>query len=479
MTSSSPSYQLNDGSRLTVLEKVRELPGRRIVCRAEWAGRPVYVKLFVGNKARRDSARDAGGVRALQHAGIATPELLYAGPAVGEAATASALVFAEIANAQNAEQVQQDASDPQTRQGLIIRLVRVVAQHHRAGLVQSDMHLKNFLVAADAIHTLDGDGIRVYPAPLSGKRAIQNLTLMLSKFDSDDDVFLPAAYRAYRDALGPGETDLAALTRMVMRHRLRAASHYADRKVFRNCSDIVVRSGWGAFVAVVRSCSSPAMLDALSDPRRMFDASLTQILKAGNTCTVGLCDLAGKQVVAKRYNIKSFWHGVARAWRPSRAARSWSNAHRLGMLGIETARPVALVECRWGPLRREAYFFSEWVQGRDAIALFDDAQVPMETRRQAAEAMALMLHKLWQLGLVHGDLKASNVLVRDDGRPVMLDLDAMYATGCRWRLRRGHVRDLKRWMRNWQDAPQTADMMRAALKAAYPNDDILRAAGIV
>lgn len=476
-------YLLNDGSQLTALQVVRALPARRIVCRAEWRGQPVYVKLFIGNKAARDLACDVAGVHALQNAGIATPELLYSGPADAQGSSASALVFAEVAHSRNAEHVLLDAvADPVARLALMTRLAQVVAQHHRAGLVQSDMHLKNFLVTVEAVHTLDGDGIRRYPPPLTGKRAIHNLALMLSKFDSTDDQFLPQAAEAYQAAAG-GETvelpELSVLAGLVMRYRLRAARRYADKKVFRSCSDVEVMQNWQVFIAADRSRCPSAWMQELSAPGRLFDTCVSHILKAGNTCTVGLCDVDGIRLVAKRYNIKSFWHGLSRAWRPSRAARSWSNAHRLGMLGLETARPVALVESRWGPLRREAYFFSERVPGRDAFALFGDADVPLETRRQAATAIATMLHKLWRLGLVHGDLKAGNILVTDDGRPVILDLDALFEARCRWQLRRGHARDLRRWMKNWQDAPQTAGMMQTALRAVYQNDDILRAAGIV
>jgi len=330
--------------------------------------------------------------------------------------------------------------------------------------------------------TLDGDGIRRAPAPVQGRRALHNLALMLSKFDSQDDAWLEEACLAYLEVAGPGtqpRLTFPALTALVMHYRLRAANSYADKKVFRACSDVTVKRNWQVFIAADRSRSAPEWMQMLASPGQAFDASVSQILKAGNTCTVGLCDLGGMRLVAKRYNIKSFWHGLSRAWRPSRAARSWSNAHRLAMLGIDTARPVALVESRWGPLRREAYFFSDWVQGRDASAIFADADIPVETRDRIAQAIAAMLHKFWRLGLVHGDLKASNVLINAEGRPVILDLDAMYPARCRWQLRRGHARDLKRWMRNWQDAPQTAGMMRTALKAVYQNDDILRAAGIV
>ena len=106
-------YLLNDGSRLTLMQVVRALPGRRMVCRAAWRGQPVYVKLFIGERAERDLTRDAAGVSALHHAGIPTPELLYSGPAEAESSSASALVFAEVAHSRNAELTLQDAAaDP-------------------------------------------------------------------------------------------------------------------------------------------------------------------------------------------------------------------------------------------------------------------------------------------------------------------------------------------------------------------------------
>ncbi|MBU3735937.1 MAG: hypothetical protein FGM62_03060, partial [Methylobacterium sp.] len=313
------------------------------------------------------------------------------------------------------------------------------------------------------------------------RAALDNLAALLSKFDADDDGAIAQAFAGYCDALGQTAPQGRQrwLQRRVAWHRLRAARRFADHKVYRNCSDIAVQTAFRQFLAIVRQpglTELRACLDHLPALVRRPDLCF---LKRGNTCTVMACPLDGRDRVIKRYNIKSFWHALSRAWRPSRAARSWSNAHRLGMLGIETARPLALVESRWGPLRGKAYFFSDQVPGRDARVLFDDTQVSMETRRQVASAIAAMLHKLWRLGLVHGDLKAGNILVTADGRPVMLDLDAMFEARCRWQLRRGHVRDLRRWMKNWQDAPQTAELMQAALKAVYQNDDILRAAGIV
>ena len=73
---------LDNKSTLTLLEVARTLPQRRLVCRATWQGKPVYVKLFVGKEAAKYAARDADGIAILEAESIATPKLLYKGECV-------------------------------------------------------------------------------------------------------------------------------------------------------------------------------------------------------------------------------------------------------------------------------------------------------------------------------------------------------------------------------------------------------------
>ena len=72
---------LNDKSEITLLEVARMLPQRRLVCRATWQAKPVYVKLFVGKEAAKYAARDAEGIAILEAECIATPKLLQIGRA--------------------------------------------------------------------------------------------------------------------------------------------------------------------------------------------------------------------------------------------------------------------------------------------------------------------------------------------------------------------------------------------------------------
>lgn len=442
-------------------------------------GRSVYAKIFFGTRAARDEERDAAGAAALINAGIPTPQLLFKGRI--PIPQARVLLYAAITDSANAEQLLERAESPQMRCELAERLSACVALHHRHGLMQCDMYLKNFLVSGGTLYTLDGDGIRKLPRLYKDWAAIDNLAVMLSKFDADDDVWIEKAYAAYCAAMGKVEvqSELRMLTRRIARNRRLAVKRYADRKIFRNCTDVVVEQKFRYFFAIARQAAHPELLSRMKQAQTWFEHSSVRFLKQGHTCTVASEHLDGRDVVIKRYNIKGVLHAIERAWRPSRAAHSWAAAHRLRMYGIATPVPLALLEWRWGPLRGGAYFVAEEVRAPDALTFFSDPMVSEADKALAAERIGGLLAKLQRLGLVHGDLKANNVLILPGSRPMLIDLDALNEPSWAWLAKRGHVRDLRRWMRNWEGNPILEPLMREALIRNYRNESMLFQAGIV
>jgi tRNA A-37 threonylcarbamoyl transferase component Bud32 len=473
----SEKIVLGNGTVLLMQEVVRELPGRRLVCRGLWQNRLVYAKLFFGDKAVRDASRDVAGVHALTKAGISTPALLFEGEAAdGEC---KALIFAAVTDGRNAEELLQELSSA-ARLRLAQRLVAAVASHHHAGLLQQDMYLKNFLVTESQVLTLDGDGIRPLPPLRRRRAALRNLALLLSKFDVEDDVWLPKLFGEYARQRGWSvrDVDAACLISLTAACRKRTAKSYAEKKVFRNCTDVVVTRTFHRFTALVRRYDTAPLRLLLTDPEARFSSAGAHYLKRGNTTTVVSLQLDGREVVVKRYNIKNIWHGLSRACRASRAAASWSNAHRLKMYGIATAEPLALLECRWGWLRRQAYFIAEWVDAPDALRFFGDPDIPVIQKRYAALQIARLLHKLGRLCIVHGDMKASNLKILPDGQPLLLDLDALHETRYARRARRGQVKDIRRLLHNWRDVPETRNMLQDALQQLYQDAELLRQAGV-
>jgi tRNA A-37 threonylcarbamoyl transferase component Bud32 len=174
-----------------------------------------------------------------------------------------------------------------------------------------------------------------------------------------------------------------------------------------------------------------------------------RLLKDGNTATLALVNVGGLRLVVKRYNIKNAWHALKRCLRPSRAWKSWKNAHRLELLGIPTPRPMALLENRWGPLRSKAYFITEYIEAITLNDLLCSGKVEENNLIDLIEQFVEMLQLFVDASLSHGDFKATNFLV-DAGQISITDLDAMREHRFRWLHRRAFRKDCKRLMKNWE-----------------------------
>ena len=147
---------------------------------------------------------------------------------------------------------------------------------------------------------------------------------------------------------------------------------------------------------------------------------------------------------------------------PTRAAHSWRNAHMLELLCIATPAPLLLLERRWGPLRREAWYVSDYLRGEDVQSLL--LQTPAQT--PAWPALLAQFQALFRAmrayGIVHGDTKLTNFLLTD-GALQVLDLDAMRQESDARRFRRASERDIARFARNFTEGTSQHKAVQAML----------------
>lgn len=465
---------LPDLSHLQAIEIVRRVPNRRLVCRGVWHHQPIYAKFFIGEEAKRYALRDKQGVEYLTQAHISTPALIYAG-SVDDDST-KILIFKSIEHSENAEVSYQKNLNKAANFELALKLVGAVAQHHNANLLQTDLYLKNFLIKDGLIYTLDGDGIRKY-AKLSRYSALKNLSILLSKFDVlEIENWLPDLLKTYAEASASQIIpEITLMKRLANRHRNKVANNYADKKVFRSCTDVQINQNENWFSAVSNKFPLNGLPKTPQDCDALIDSQLR--IKSGNTCTVVLAKIDGVGVVIKRYNIKNFWHGVNRSLRQTRAARSWSNAHRLSLLGIATATPIALIEQRNFGLRGRAYFLSEYIEAPDVSEFFSQT-TDKALEADAIASMAKLFYRLHLMQISHGDMKASNIKIVN-GSPLLIDLDSMQQHYFDWVALRAHARDLKRFMLNWQEMPGLYNAFIEALKVVYIDHRVLYLARII
>jgi len=437
--------KLLDDSELLIEKAVRVVPHKRQVCLGIWQNQTVYAKLFFGEKAAHYAKRDAMGVKALMSASIATPTLLL--ETQSQNSKVSVLIFNALTNAENVEVVWAKSNSAE-RLYLAKKLCQTLGAHHLANLMQTDLYLKNFLLAGDEIVTLDGDGIKQFEF-ITADQAMDNLSILLSKFDVlDVKAWRVQLLEAYQTANPQVRLVPDILKKLSYQYRLEAGRRYADKKVFRQCTDVLRPKVKGFFIALASAFAGLQATLNFSQMDQIVESAT--LLKKGNTCTVALAKMDDKNVVVKRYNIKNIGHQLGRFLRKSRAAVSWANAHRLQLLGISTPKPVALIEARqFGLLKGKAYFLSEFVDAPDVTTFFAATQ-DKALRTDAIKHICQLFYRLHLLGISHGDMKASN-LKMIDGKPMLIDLDSMQQHRKRYFAEKAHAKDLRRFMQNWKD----------------------------
>ncbi len=457
--------RLGEGAQarsLTCEAVLRWLPGRRAVLRVrdERLGM-VVAKVYLRDAAAAMDAERAG-LAALAEAGFAVPALL---DEVRRDDGCGVQFLRLIAPAQSLADgwLQQDERTRALRLG---ELGAGLARLHDAGARARDPHLGNFLLHDGVLHALDGGGIEVRGEAVSERARCADLALLHAQLPPDDDVWAATTLAAYARACvrqPPGVVPAPPALRSGIARARERRMRIVLGKSLRDCSEFAVTRDVRGLTSCRRALAGE-LRALLADADAAIAAGV--VLKAGNTATVARIDAgAGLRVVCKRYNIKGLLHRLSRWLRPTRAEHSWLAAQRLAALGIATAEPLALRVERLGPLRGRAFLFLRDVPGPTLAALADEARASGGTLAPALQSrVALLLVRLHAAGCVHGDLKASNLLL-EDGEPVLVDLDALVQLAPSERRDRLQARDRARFLANWP-AGAERDGWTAALDAA-------------
>lgn len=415
------------GVRAICTAVLRAQPGRRLVLRATVDGRELVLKAFFGLRADRDWRRERRGVTALRESGVATPELL----GIGRGGGARVLAF----------ELLDDAREPSV--GDVGKLLATLAQMHRSGIRQRDLHPGNFLVSGSRVLVIDGAGVAMSKS-VRGARRVSDVARLLAHYPSHALGSLAPLADAYEEAAGVAlpkraADDLLAPVARARRHRL--AKFMA--KTHRDCTAFSVREETRRRIVVERGDVNPQLEDIIADPNRAVASG--EPLKRGNTAVSARCG----DFVVKQYNVKDPWHRHRLRWRSTRALRAWRAGHGLRFAGLATPRPRALIEMHRPRVGGAvAFLVVDHVEGERLDLAVDGAGIDPDLNG----ALARMFGAWRELRFAHGDTKASNFVAKDGGICV-LDLDAAVFHRGGWRFARAHRRDRMRLLANWPDPP--------------------------
>jgi tRNA A-37 threonylcarbamoyl transferase component Bud32 len=425
--------------RTLILEGLlRWLPQRRFVFRATLDGMPVLVKCFPGLRGRRSLARERSGRLRLEASNLPAPREYLA----AVVPSGSVLVMEWISEARPL-----DLSIPEQQRAAVCLL----AELHKSSLSHSDPHAGNFLLRSGLSTPVlvDTGAIRARPLWCRGRYRVRSEWRELARLvvqcpmdsliaDNEGWTDRPEIVRRLVETycrrrgdefreISPGAW--SSLLRAARRDRVR---RYL-RKTLRSTTEFEQRDRPDARVFVLRAALSPALEAVIADPAAAMASG--ESLKAGRSATV-VRPRGAPGLVIKRYNQRNLLQSLRRRLAP-RARAAWRNGHHLALLGIPTARPLALIESNKGA-------------GTPYLVLEDHGDCAIDRHARTAgvsERLAMRVSRLL-LGLrradiAHRDTKATNLLVTAEERVVLIDLDGM-----RSRLG-GDPADAARFLANW------------------------------
>lgn len=175
-----------------------------------------------------------------------------------------------------------------------------------------------------------------------------------------------------------------------------------------------------------------------------------EVFKDDAAARVVATDYDSQRLIIKQYNAKDPLKFLSRTVRKSNAQKTWENAHYLLDVGVETVRPIALIEDRIAFFRIKSFFIGVFIPGQDARAFFRDASKTSSERRAVAEKIVESLLALHSSNIFIGDTKDTNIVIGSEDI-FWVDLEELSHPTWKWLKRKKMIRDWQVLFYNWRN----------------------------
>lgn len=452
-----------ENETLHCLQFLRLLPGKRLVALAKWKEQTVIAKLFYDpRRAVRHVTREVQGMKAVKASGVLSPNLLFQGQASDPRIH---VLLMEYLTGESLETLWQAKTSLKAIAPVMQAVIIELATMHVLGVMQQDLHFKNFIVKKRKIFSIDAGDVRFFDRPLNKKESLNHLGLFFSQLGVGTEALQTMLFQTYVKARGwlVRERDIKRLSSYVAAWQTKRLLDF-KKKLSRSSSAFVIHKTISRHTQYDRDEESTLLLHYLHDPDSALNATNTALLKNGRSATVAKITIADKAFVLKRYNMKNSLHWLRRCLRHTRAASTWQRSHLLRLMGIDTPRCIAYTEKRMLGLRSRSWLFMEWIEGQHLGEYLLSCENNSAKMESMARKVVALFDNLAKLNITHGDLKMTNILIKDD-KPYLIDLDGMQQHKTSKQTRRALKQDIHRFQQNWVSYPAIAAVFAPLLTA--------------
>ncbi len=385
------------------------------------------IRRRVGNSQARQEWLNLHKARA---AGVRVPEPV----AMGAGGRCEYLATIEVAGARPLIEILRRGGEADARRGgLMARLAGLCAEMHDAGIVHRDLHLGNFLVSGDSGDLVLIDLHRAkFVERVERRDAARDLGQLMYSLSlvapKEIRAQLLDEYVRMRRIEAPNFAEAAWIeARMWGRRHQRRRT----RRCLKNSSTFVVEKSQSR--RVYRRRDFDRDIDAILDAHCRALESGEGVLKDAPKSRLTVVD--GEFVVKEHASgIRGAQEASALGGlRGSRLKREWVNANGLIVRGLRAAEPLAYVEKGLpSPLGgRRTWLISRFLKDATPLDAFLRERFEGEGARhgdkaRVIKALAAEVARLHGADILHKDMKANNIMVRDGGDGIefyFLDLD--------------------------------------------------------
>ncbi len=369
------------------------------------------------------AAREWRALTMLHRAGVAVPEPL----ALGTLANGDRLLATRFLDGVTfKDRLVQERSARSEHNAMLGAIGRLVRKFHETGFVHRDLHWGNILITASGPVLLDLQSALPLPFSRWRLRDLGSLDYSVSPHLSISD-----RTRLRAAALGIdapfGSESRRALRAVGDASHGAARSHAASRtrrslRPGRQYASIHLGSDRGLRR---REVSEPEVAAAFAARDGSHSDESCVILKSDARARVFAVSTQNHSLVVKEYRAGGWTRRVADLFRGSPALRAWRGGHGLLARGSGAALPMAFVERRRFGIPIASAIVLEDLRALEAA---DECSKEYASEREVLRALARLASGMHRRGVIHGDLKASHVLLERDGERIsgrLIDLEGV------------------------------------------------------